>query len=113
MVLHPQIFNGNAAFASIHLGIARSTILGWIATSVKKNCVRKCYDIVVNLTWVLVREWYNKSFVAKFMHIDGNEKVSLEKWRLLRGDSVVLSEFCKVVPAKQASVKAREVPRNV
>ena len=93
MILHPQIFTGNAAFASIHLGIARSTILGWIATSVKKNCVRKCYDIVVNLTWALVREWYNKSFVAKFLHIDGDEKVSLEKWRLLRGDSVVLSEF--------------------
>ena len=102
MVLHPQIFNGNAALASIHLGIARSTILGWITTSVKKNCVRKWYDIVVNLTWSQVRERYNKELVAKFAHIDGDEKVSLEKWRLLRGDNVVLSEFCNVAPAKRA-----------
>ena len=43
------------------------------------------------------------------MHIDGNEKVSLEKWRLLRGDSVVLSEFCKVAPAKRARLARKSL----
>ena len=104
MLIHPQIFNGNAARASIHLGIARSTILGWISTSPKKNCVRKWYDIVVNLTWAQVRERYNEELVAKFSHIDGAAKVSLEKWRILRGDNVILSEFCKIGPSKRAKL---------
>jgi len=109
MVIHPQIFNSNAALASIHLGVARSTILGWISTSVKKNCVRKWYDIVVNLTWAQVRERYNKSLVAKFSHIGVDENVSLKKWRLLRGDSVVLSEFCKVAAAKRARLACKSL----
>ena len=50
MVLHPEIFNGNAAAASECLGIARSTLLGWVSTNVKRNCVDKWYDIVQNLT---------------------------------------------------------------
>ena len=41
MLLHPKIFNGNAAAASEKLGIARSTILGWVSTNPKKNCVAK------------------------------------------------------------------------
>ena len=50
LVLHPEILNGNAAATSECLGIARSTLLGWVSTNVKRNCVDKWYDIVQNLT---------------------------------------------------------------
>ena len=50
MLLHPKIFNGNAADASETLGIARTTLLGWVSTNSKRNCVSKWYDIVKELT---------------------------------------------------------------
>ena len=37
MLLHPKIFDGDSALASIYLGIARSTLLGYISTSVKTS----------------------------------------------------------------------------
>ena len=41
MLLHPKIFNGNACEASENLGIARSTLLGWVSMNVKSNVVSR------------------------------------------------------------------------
>ena len=41
LLLHPGIFNGDAHEASETLGIARTTLLGWVSKSVKRNCVPK------------------------------------------------------------------------
>ena len=37
MLLYPKIFDGDSALASIYLEIARSTLLGYISTSVKTS----------------------------------------------------------------------------
>ena len=104
MLLHPQIFNGNAALASETLGIARSTLLGWVSTNVKKNSVAKWFDIVKNLTWGEVKKNYKPEFVAQFGEVDEIKKLKLSKFRELRGDCVVLSRFCSVPPAKRAKL---------
>ena len=51
MFLHPLIFKGNATEACAVLGIPRSTLLGWVSCSPKKNYVAKWFDTVENLTW--------------------------------------------------------------
>ena len=50
MLLHPEIFNGNAAEASELLGIPRSTLLGYISTNPKRNMVPKWFDLVSRLS---------------------------------------------------------------
>ena len=41
LLLHPMIFNNNAAEASLTLGIPRGTLLSWVSCSVKRNLVSK------------------------------------------------------------------------
>ena len=47
---------------------------------------------------------YKQKISDKFSHIDGMDKVNIEKFRDLRGDSVVLSSFCQVAPSKGAKL---------
>ena len=79
MLLHPKIFAGDANEASLTLGIARSTLLGWLSPTSKKKYVEKWFDIVANLTWGDVRSRYDEKVVEKFKDIDDNEKVNLSR----------------------------------
>ena len=104
MLLHRKIFNGDVYRASEMLGIARSTLQGYISTNVKKNVVPKWFDIVASLTWGVVKARYSKKIVAMFEGVDDKEQVNLSKFLPLRGKSVVLSKFCGVPPAKRAKL---------
>ena len=50
MYLHPLIFNRNVAVACDVLGVHRTTMLGWVSCSVKKNYVSSWFDLVASLT---------------------------------------------------------------
>ena len=56
LLLHPQIFKGDAVEASSVLGIPRSTLLGWSSRNVKKNFVSKWFDMVAKLKWAEVKK---------------------------------------------------------
>ena len=50
MMLHPQMFKGNAEDASIAIGVARSTLLGCVSMNPKTILVPKWFDIVSRLS---------------------------------------------------------------
>ena len=102
MYMHPQIFNCNASEASEVLGTSRTTLLGWVTLSVKKNYVNRWFDIVANLTWADVKQNFNEEIADKYKHIPEESKVNLSKYKELRGENVVLSSFCGVPAAKRA-----------
>ena len=101
MILHPEIFNGNVEKESESLGIARSTLQGWISTNIKKNCVPKWYDIIRSLTWDDVKKNYSKEVVSKFKAVDGTRKLKLSKFSIFSGQNAVLSKFSGVPAAKR------------
>ena len=79
MYMHPQIFNCDASEASEVLGTSRTTLLGWVTLSVKKNYVNKWFDIVANLTWADVKRNFNEELTDKQNHIPEDSKVNLSK----------------------------------
>ena len=104
MYLHPKIFNSDATTTAEMMGIPRSTLLGWVSCNVKKNQVKKWYDIVYNLTWGVVKMHMSQDIVSKFITVEDGAKVNLRKYRVYRGDSIVLSKFCGIAPSKRAKL---------
>lgn len=70
----------------------------------KRNFVSKWFDFVANLTWADVKQRYAPAIQEQFAHVRDVDKVNLERYRELRGDTVVLSAFCGVPAAKRAKL---------
>ena len=56
------------------------------------------------MNWGLVKKWYKGKLPEMLSYLDNSEKVDLSRFRMLRGESVVLSMFSGVQPAKRAKL---------